>query len=109
MGGRALKSKKLLSTDPCPQTNLLARESRLMEWSFQLQWNSDITLPGYNAFSPLTLLSLVPSEKNPDITLCPVQHGSEPALFYSFFTSPYLLLILEVERTSIALNVDDVR
>jgi len=29
--------------------------------------------------------------------------------FYSFFTSPYLPFISEVERTSIALNADDVR
>jgi len=29
--------------------------------------------------------------------------------FYSFFTSPYQLSILEVKRTSIALNADDVR
>jgi len=28
---------------------------------------------------------------------------------YSFFTSPYLPPLLEVERTSIALNVDDIR
>jgi len=29
--------------------------------------------------------------------------------FYSFFFSPYLPSILEVERTSVALNADDVR
>jgi len=29
--------------------------------------------------------------------------------FYSFFTYPYLPFILEVERTSVALNADDIR
>jgi len=29
--------------------------------------------------------------------------------FYSFFPSPYLPPLLEVERTSIALNADDLR
>jgi len=30
-------------------------------------------------------------------------------IYYLFFTSPYLPSILEVERTSIVLNADDVR
>jgi len=38
-----------------------------------------------------------------------VNEKLSPRPFYSFFTSPYLPLILEVERTSRALNVDDVR
>jgi len=40
--------------------------------------------------------------------LCKLRHGVTDA-FYSFFTSPYLPPLLEVERTSIAVNADDVR
>ena len=66
-------------------------------------------LPGYNALPLLTLLSLVPSEKNFVYNALPGTARRRNVFFYSFFTSPYLPLILEVERTSIALNVDDVR
>jgi len=69
----------------------------------------DKALPGYKALPLLTLLSLVPSEKNSRYNAQPGTARRRTGPFYSFFTSPYLLLILEVERTSIALNVDDVR
>jgi len=37
------------------------------------------------------------------------QPFQETRNFYSFCASPYLPFILEVERTSVALNADDVR
>ena len=104
--------------------------------------NSDVTLPGYKAFPPLTLFSLgpfpwakpiramlFPDKAHPGYNPLPLltllsldrsgKNSGYNALsgtarrrtgpFYSFFTSPYLPLILEVERTSTAFNVDDVR
>jgi len=69
----------------------------------------DKALPGYNALPLLTLLSLVPSVENSGYNALPGTARRRNGPFYSFFTSPYLPLILEVERTSTTLNVDDVR
>ena len=66
-------------------------------------------LPGYNDFPPLTLLSLVPSNKNSGYNDLPGTARRRTGPLHSFFTPPHLPPILEVERTSTELNVDDVR
>jgi len=61
-------------------------------------------LPGHNYFPLLTLLSLVPSENDSGCNALPGKARRRTGHFYSFFTSPYRPLILEVERTSTALT-----
>ena len=42
----------------------------LLRLSDLVQWNSDITLPGYNAFPPITIFSLGPMGKGDKSNVC---------------------------------------